>query len=204
MEENICSVSDINAYIKRKLNDDSNLMEVHIRGEISNSKTYANGHSYFTLKDKKSQIPAAFFKGRKYRSKIKIPKNGMKVIAHGNIDIYVPHGKYQLIVDSIEDDGIWVYGSPWSGKTPCYKSERRKVGAFVQLFQAPANSISPCRPSKAYIYIFSSSSGLKFLETVCDQLYDIVAEIIKKVGVYELQCLPNEEAAQLCAQTCLS
>lgn len=104
----------------------------------------------------------------------------------------------------IEDDGIWVYGSPWSGKTPCYKSERRKVGAFVQLFQAPANSISPCRPSKAYIYIFSSSSGLKFLETVCDQLYDIVAEIIKKVGVYELQCLPNEEAAQLCAQTCLS
>lgn len=106
MEENICSVSDINAYIKRKLNADSNLLEVHIRGEISNSRTYANGHSYFTLKDEKSQIPAAFFSGRKYRSKIKNPKNGTKVIAHGNIDIYVPHGKYQLIVDSLEDDGI--------------------------------------------------------------------------------------------------
>lgn len=104
----------------------------------------------------------------------------------------------------IEEDGVWVYGSPWSGKTPCYKNERRRVGAFVQLHQAPENSIEQARPSKAYINIYGSCSGLKFLESVRDDLYNVISEVMKTVKVYELNCLPNVDAALLCAQTCLS
>ena len=87
MEENICSVSDINAYIKRKLNDDSNLMEVHIRGEISNSKTYANGHSYFTLKDNENLLSCIQF-GSKQDYSI-----GDRVECRGNIKYYPKGGK---------------------------------------------------------------------------------------------------------------
>lgn len=104
----------------------------------------------------------------------------------------------------LKDDGVWVYGSPWSGKTPCYKNAGRPVGAFVQLHQAGENTIAQCRPSKAYIYVYGSCSGLKFLADKRDALYEFVSEIVGQVKVWELGCLPNVDAAQLCARTCLS
>ena len=65
MEEKTLTVSQINAYINKKLKFDNNLKNIYIKGEISNFKTYPSGHSYFTLKDENSQIPAVMFKGRK-------------------------------------------------------------------------------------------------------------------------------------------
>ena len=99
----------------------------------------------------------------------------------------------------IEDDGVWVYGSPWSGKTPCYKNARARVGAFVRLYQAPQNSITKARPSKAYVEIYGSCSGLKFTEAVRDELYEVIRKVIEAVPVYELECLPNSAAAKVCA-----
>ena len=102
----------------------------------------------------------------------------------------------------LEDDGVWVYGSPWSGKTPCYKNARARVGAFVRLHQAAQNSIEKARPSKAYIDVYSSCSGLKFIEEVRDELYGVIARVVESVPVFELDCLPNTEAAQVCAAMC--
>ena len=99
----------------------------------------------------------------------------------------------------IEDDGVWVYGSPWSGKTPCYKNARARVGAFVRLHQAPQNSITKARPSKAYVEIYGSCSGLKFTEAARDELYEVIRKVIEAVPVYELECLPNSAAAKVCA-----
>lgn len=104
----------------------------------------------------------------------------------------------------IEEDGVWVYGSPWSGKTPCYKNARARVGAFVRLHQAPENRIEKARPSKGYVEIYGSCSGLKFIEEVRDDLYGVIARVVDSVAVYDLECLPNVDAARLCAQTCLS
>ena len=102
----------------------------------------------------------------------------------------------------LEDDGVWVYGSPWSGKTPCYKNARARVGAFVRLHQAAENSIEKARPSKAYIDVYSSCSGLKFIEEVRDELYGVIARVVESVPVFELDCLPNVDAARLCAAMC--
>lgn len=101
----------------------------------------------------------------------------------------------------IEDDGVWVYGSPWSGKTPCYKNARARVGAFVRLHQAPQNSITKARPSKAYVEIYGSCSGLKFTEAVRDELYEVIRKVIEAVPVWELDCLPNHDAAYLCCES---
>lgn len=105
MDEQTYTVSQINSYINRKLRMDVNLKNIYIRGEISNYKTYPSGHSYFTLKDEKSQIPAVMFKGRKYGLKFQ-PEDGMKVIVKGKIEVYERDGKYQLYAHSMTEDGI--------------------------------------------------------------------------------------------------
>ena len=106
MEEKTFTVSEINAHINRILKKDPNLKNIQIKGEISNYKTYPSGHSYFTLKDETSQIPAVFFKYNKQRFLDFKPENGMKVIVKGKIEVYEVDGKYQLYVTRIEKDGI--------------------------------------------------------------------------------------------------
>ncbi len=105
METEYLTVSQINAYINKKLRQDVNLKNIYVRGEISNYKTYPSGHSYFTLKDKKSQISAVMFKGSKRFLKFE-PKNGMKVIIKGKVEVYEANGKYQLYATRITEDGI--------------------------------------------------------------------------------------------------
>lgn len=105
MEIECLTVSQINAYINRKLKFDNNLKNVYVKGEISNFKTYPSEHSYFTLKDEKSQIPAVMFKGRKHSLKFQ-PENGMKVIIKGKIEVYERDGKYQLYASTMTEDGI--------------------------------------------------------------------------------------------------
>ena len=94
MENEYYTVSQINAYINKKLKFDNNLKNVYVKGEISNFKTYSSGHSYFTLKDEKSQIPAVMFKGRKHSLKFQ-PEDGMKVIIKGKVEVFERDGKYQ-------------------------------------------------------------------------------------------------------------
>jgi len=101
----------------------------------------------------------------------------------------------------LKEDGAYVYGSPWSGKTPCYKNDVRRIGAFVKLVQAPYNKAHTLRLPEAYAYILSSSSGLKIVPEMMDQLYDTISRLIQTVQVYGLECLPDNDAAQLCAQT---
>ena len=106
------------------------------------------------------------------------------------------------VVRLMDDSKVIVYGSPWSGKTPCYKNECAQVGALVQLAQAPQNVITKLRMTQAYPYILASVSGLKVLPQMMDRLYESIAQLLECVSVYKLECLPNPDAARLCAQTC--
>lgn len=93
---------------------------------------------------------------------------------------------------------VVVYGSPWSGKTPCYKNDSAPVQAIVKLSQAPVNEIRPLRLPEAYAYVLSSSSGLKILPEMMDALYNTIATLIQSVQVYGMDCLPNPDAALVC------
>ena len=93
---------------------------------------------------------------------------------------------------------VWVYGSPWSGKTPCYKNARARVGGIVKLTQAPQNVIHTLRLSEAYAYMLSSASGLKIIPEMMDNLYETIAAIIQTVQLYGLECLPDTAAADVC------
>ncbi len=93
---------------------------------------------------------------------------------------------------------VRVYGSPWSGKTPCYINRSVPVGAIVKLSQAPHNQIRPLRLPEAYAYMLSSSSGLKIVPSMMDALYATIAATIQTIQVYGLECLPDVDAARVC------
>ncbi len=100
------TVTQLNEYIKAKIDGDGFLSRVTVKGEISNfTNHYKTGHFYFTVKDEGSLIKAVMF--RSAASKISfVPENGMKIIARGRVSAFVRDGQYQLYCDSMEPDGI--------------------------------------------------------------------------------------------------
>lgn len=102
----------------------------------------------------------------------------------------------------IIDDKVWVYGSPWSGKTPCYKNDRYRLAACVRLFQKEYNKMEKLPLLQAYGAIHPSCPPAFAYD--CG-LYDIVSEIISKLIVaipfYHLYCKPDREAVQLSCRT---
>ena len=93
---------------------------------------------------------------------------------------------------------VIVYGSPWSGKTPCYKNAQVKVGGIVKLTQAPYNKATKLRLPEAYAFMLASSSGLKIVPETMDALYSTISQLITKVPMLGLECLPDTDAAQCC------
>ncbi len=96
---------------------------------------------------------------------------------------------------------IMVYGSPWSGKTPCYRNESYPLGGIVKLRQAPFNKIGRLRGIHAYAALISSISGTRWNPKIADGLHETEQQIAKNVPVWYLECLPDMEAAELCALT---
>ncbi|KGK89046.1 exodeoxyribonuclease VII large subunit [Clostridium sp. HMP27] len=99
------TVSDINNYIKKVVDNDFILNNAAISGEISNFKLHSSGHMYFSLKDEYSKINCVMFKGSTRTLKF-VPDNGIKVIVKGRISVYEKDGSYQLYCNSIEPEGL--------------------------------------------------------------------------------------------------
>ena len=105
MAQQVLSITQINEYIRSKMDSDALLNNVAVRGEISNYKVYPSGHHYFTLKDEGAALKCVMFKGNAMRLRFR-PDNGVKVIAMGKISVYPRDGAYQLYCTSMAMDGI--------------------------------------------------------------------------------------------------
>ena len=105
MAQQVLSITQINEYIRAKMDDDQLLNGVAVRGEISNYKVYPSGHHYFTLKDEGAALKCVMFKGNAIRLRFR-PENGMNVIAMGKISVYPRDGAYQLYCTAMAMDGI--------------------------------------------------------------------------------------------------
>ena len=91
-----------------------------------------------------------------------------------------------------------VYGSPWSGKTPCYRNVSYPLGGIVLLSQAPYNKIHRLGGIHAYASLVASISGKRWDSRVADGLHATENALASMVPVWHLECLPDEEAAKLC------
>ncbi|MDI6402115.1 exodeoxyribonuclease VII large subunit [Balneolaceae bacterium ANBcel3] len=98
----VLSVSSLTEEIKFLLEDE--FQAVSVRGEISQPKTSGNGHVYFTLKDNRAQLPCVVWSSLRSRLPVEL-KHGDEIIATGSIQLYAPHGRYQLIVNSVQPAG---------------------------------------------------------------------------------------------------
>jgi len=105
MENNVLSITQINEYIRSRMDSDPLLTAVAVRGEISNYKLYPSGHHYFTLKDENAALKCVMFKGNAFRLKFR-PENGMKIIAFGKISVFPRDGAYQLYCTALTVDGV--------------------------------------------------------------------------------------------------
>ena len=105
MNDKYITVTQLTRYIKYKIDNDVNLNEVFLKGEISNFKAHSRGHFYFTLKDETSRINAIMFASNTKKIKF-MPEDGMKVLVTGKISVFEANGGYQIYVNDMLEDGV--------------------------------------------------------------------------------------------------
>lgn len=104
----------------------------------------------------------------------------------------------------VEEGKVWAYGSPWSGKTPCYKQERYELAGCVRLSQAPYNRIHKLSILQAYGAIHPSCPpAFAYDNALYDHIGDFIGNLLSSVPLYHLECLPDRDAAQLSCSTIL-
>ena len=101
------------------------------------------------------------------------------------------------VVRIVDGEAI-VYGSPWSGKTPCYKNDCAQIGAFVQIKQEPENYIKRNLSLQAFVILLPSMSTMKWDKHVYGNVCDNVGRLVERVPIYTLGCRPDREAAEVC------
>ena len=182
MEEKHLTVSQINAYINKKMKFDVNLKNIYVKGEISNYKTYSSGHSYFTLKDKKSQISGVMFKYNKRSLKFE-PKDGMKVIIKGKIEVYEKDGKYQLYATRITEDGIGELHIAFEQ----LKKKLKKEGLFDDVHKKQI----PAFPRKIGVVTASTGAAIKDIITTIKRRYPYCEILVFSTLVQGDQAAPQ-------------
>lgn len=102
----------------------------------------------------------------------------------------------------IIDGKPWMFGSPWSGKTPCYKQESYPLAACVRLSQAPYNKIQRLSIPQAYAALHPSCPpDFAYDDALYDYVSETIGEVLAQVPLYHLACLPDADAARLSCQT---
>lgn len=145
----ILSVSQLNLYAKSLLEQDINLSNVFVSGEISNfTDHYRSGHLYMSIKDNSASISAVMFAGNASRLKFR-PENGMSVIVRGRVSIYERDGRYQLYIDDMQPDGV--------GALALAFEQTKERLAKAGLFDAEHKKSIPEIPQK--IGVISSPTG---------------------------------------------
>ncbi len=99
------------------------------------------------------------------------------------------------------DGQVFIYGSPWSGKTTCYRNVKARLGALTRIERCTSNSVERMPVVKAFASVLPSCSAMKWDKEIYDHICNIVSEVISTTPVYTLHCLPDRESAELCCKT---
>ena len=171
MAQNVLSITQVNEYIRGKMDTDPLLTQIAVRGEISNYKLYPSGHHYFTLKDESSALRCVLFKGNALRLRFR-PENGMKIIAMGKISVYPRDGAYQLYCTALTVDGV--------GDLHAAFEQLKKKLAAQGLFDPAHKKPLPKYPGT--IGIITSSAGAA--------VHDMLRIIKKRYPLCRVRLLP--------------
>ena len=171
VQQTVLSITQLNEYLRGKLDADPMLSQVAVRGEISNYKMYPSGHHYFTLKDEGGALKCVLFKGNAMRLRFR-PENGMKVIAMGRVTVYPRDGANQLYCTTMTTDGV--------GDLYAAFEQLKKKLAAQGLFD-PAHK-KPLPPYPGTIGIVTSSAGAA--------VHDMLRILRKRYPLSRVRLLP--------------
>ena len=172
MNKEYLTVSQLTKYIKYKLDNDVNLREVYLKGEISNFKAHTRGHFYFTIKDEGSRINAVMFASS--ASKVKFtPEDGMKILVTGRISVYEATGGYQIYVNEMMEDGV--------GNLYVAFEQLKKKLASEGLFDDRYKKPIPKIPERVGVITASTGAAIR----------DIISTINRRFPLTEVILLPS-------------
>lgn len=100
----------------------------------------------------------------------------------------------------IIDGTPYIYGSPWSGKTPCYRNVKAKLGAITRIDRTQKNYVEKLSPAEAFASILPSCSSMKWDLDIFNNICNTISHLVELSDIYTLHCLPNREAAIVCNQ----
>lgn len=170
----VITVSQLNNYMKRYVDQNPHLSDLWIKAEISNCKRHYSGHIYMTLKDETSSMKAIMFKS--YADKLKfIPEDGSKVIAFGNIGVYEREGTYQIYVESMVPDGVGELYAAYEKLKDTLKLE----GLFDDIHKKPI----PKFPENIGVVTSISGAALRDIINVIKRRYQMCDVCIYPVKV---------------------
>ena len=172
MNKEYLTVSQLTKYIKYKLDNDVNLREVYLKGEISNFKAHTRGHFYFTIKDEGSRINAVMFASS--ASKVKFtPEDGMKILVSGRISVYEATGGYQIYVNEMMEDGV--------GNLYVAFEQLKKKLASEGLFDERRKKPIPKIPEKVGVITAPTGAAIR----------DIISTINRRFPLTEVMLFPS-------------
>ncbi len=198
MNDKYLTVTQINKYIRSKLDNDPNLNLVYLKGEISNFKNHTTGHLYFTIKDENSRILAVMFRNNASKITFK-PMDGSKVLVVGRISAYEPTGNYQIYVEEMLEDGV---GNLYLE----FEKLKKKLGEKGYFDESIKKSI-PKFPKKIGIITASTGAAIRDIITTINRRYklaelylfpslvqgvfakDDIVKNIKKANTYDLDVI---------------
>ena len=161
------TVSQLNDYLKQKLEADEALRMVCVEGEISNFTAHTSGHLYFSLKDKDASIKAVMFRG--YRQRLTfLPKNGMKVVVVGDISFYPKAGAVQLYAQHMFPSGV---GEVYTD----FEALKAKLSA-EGLFDAAHKKSIPKYPEKIGIITSPTGAAIQDIRNVLRRRYPLALQ----------------------------
>lgn len=187
MAQNVLSITQLNEYIRGKLDSDPLLTQVAVRGEISNYKLYPSGHHYFTLKDEGGALKCVMFKGNALRLRFR-PENGMKVIAMGRVSVYPRDGAYQLYCTAMAMDGV--------GDLYAAFEELKKKLAAQGLFDPAHKKPLPKYPGTIGIITSSAGAAVHDMLRILRKRYPLTQVRLLPVRVQGVEA-PGEVAAAI-------
>lgn len=164
MEDKYLSITAITRYIKHRIDNDTNLRTVYLRGEISNYKSHSSGHLYFSLKDENSIIKAIMFRSATTKLDFE-PKEGMKVLVTGSISVYEAGGTYQIYVTEMQEDGI--------GNLYIAFEKLKKKLSEEGLFDTKYKKKIPKYPTKIGIVTAQTGAAIKDILSTIERRYPI-------------------------------
>ena len=172
MNNNYITVGALTRYIKYKIDNDVNLQEVYIKGEISNFKRHSRGHFYFTIKDEESRINAIMFSSQ--TSKVAFePVDGTKVLVKGRISVFEQTGNYQIYVSEMMEDGVGNLYALYEK----LKQDLKKEGLFDESHKKKI----PAIPSRVGVVTAPTGAAIR----------DIISTINRRFPLCEVYLFPS-------------